>query len=453
MRDKEIRIALPVETKVRELNGKLWLAAHLAGRGYRVALGELSCVKKKLPLLKPHIYIGDSAVHKKSRIELYSKLKQANIVVAVHDTEGGIIYSRDYYKGRLSPEVLKFVGCFLAWGEETAGIFKEVWTETGVVLAAVGNPVFDLLSSGYRQFYQKEQLILSKRFGKFVLINTHFGFYNHYDRQLYVEPLRGKFPGLFEFKRKLFFAFVEAVQKLSEANRKTNFVIRPHPSENFKRYKEIFNDSANVFVEHDLSVHPWALAASLVIHNGCTTGVEAALLGRPVVSYRPVINADWDVYLPNFVSQQAESVRDLQNYLDRYCTPESDCSVELDAEQKDVLERILHLQDGRSAERICDTFELLHLSGDIRIDKLHQKSLIKQSKRLLQNFVTGLKSGLPSTSDNGYAEQKFSRISLEELTVLLDIFKSINPELANVNIAEVGDSENLFWVSRESLSA
>jgi surface carbohydrate biosynthesis protein len=452
MLDKDIRIALPVETKVRELNGKLWLAAHLAGRGYRVALGELSCVKKNLPLLKPHIYIGDSAVHKKSRIELYSQLKQANIVVAVHDTEGGIIYSRDYYKGRLSLEVLKSVGCFLAWGEETADIFKEVWTDKGIVLAAVGNPVFDLLSTSYRQFYQKEKEILSRRFGKFVLINTHFGFYNHYNRELYVEPLREKFPGLFEFKKKLFLAFVEAIQKLCKANKKVNFVIRPHPSENFERYKEIFSDFPNVFVEHDLSVHPWALAASLVLHNGCTTGVEAALLGRPVVSYRPVTDADWDVYLPNFVSQQADNVNELQNSIDRYCTSEADIGVELDAKQKDVLERILYFQDGRSAERICDTFELLQLSDDIRIDKLQQKSLFIQLKRLLQDCRRSLMFCRSSEPDNGYAEQKFSRISLEELTVLLELFKNINPELANVTITEVGDIENLFWVSSESLS-
>lgn len=453
MQEKEIRIALPVETKVRELNGKLWLAAHLAERGYRVALGELSCVKKELPLLKPHIYIGDSAVHKKSRIELYSKLKQANTVVAVHDTEGGIIYSHDYYKGRLSPEVLKSVGCFLAWGDETADILKEVWADKELVLAAVGNPVFDLLSTDYRLFYQKEKKILSKRFGKFVLINTHFGFYNHYDPELYVEPLRGKFPGLFKFKKKLFFAFVEAIQKLSEVNKEINFVIRPHPSENFKRYKEIFRDSGNVFVEHDLSVHPWALAASLVLHNGCTTGVEAALLGRPVVSYRPVTNTDWDVYLPNFVSQQADNVNELQNYIDRYCTPETDVGVELDTTQKDILERILHHQDGRSAERICDTFELLQLSDDIRIDKFQQKSLITQLKRLLHDCRRNFMFCRPPKPDNGYAEQKFSRISLEELTALLDLFKNINPELVNVNIAEVKDIENLFWVSKESISA
>ena len=32
-------VALPVETKVRELEGKCWLAVNLARRGWRVALG------------------------------------------------------------------------------------------------------------------------------------------------------------------------------------------------------------------------------------------------------------------------------------------------------------------------------------------------------------------------------------------------------------------------------
>lgn len=446
MCDKRIRVALPVETKVRELNGKLWLAAHLASRGYRVALGELSCVKKNLPFLKPHIYVGDSAVHKRSRIELYRQLKQANIAVAVHDTEGGIIYSHDYYKGRLSPEVLKYVDCFLAWGQETVGIFNDVWENGGIALAAVGNPAFDLLSTRYRQFYQKEERILSERFRKFVLINTHFGFYNHYDRERYVEPLREKFPGLFEFKQKLFYAFVEAVKELGSANNGINFVVRPHPSENFERYKEIFADYSNVFVEHELSVHPWAIAACLIVHNGCTTGVESALLGRPVVSYRPVTDPDWDVYLPNYVSQQAENVVHLQNYIDRYCSQASDASVELADTKRRVVEKAIHFQDGKSAERICDVFDSLHFSNDICIDRLQKRSLKKLIKKSFHGFKRTLKTCRMTKENKGYAEQKFSRISLLKLVAMLDVFKEMSPGLKNVEIKKLGDIENLYWV-------
>lgn len=449
MTNTKKRVALPIETKVRELNGKLWLAAHLAERGYQVAIGELSNIKKNLSLFKPHIYIGDSAVEKKSRIELYRRLKQANVLVVVHDTEGGIIYSHDYYKGRLSKNVLESVDCFLAWGEETEGIFRDVWEDENIVAAPVGNPAFDLLSSKYRNFYEKETTLLQERFGRFVLVNTHFGFYNHYDRDSYVEPLRGKFPGLFTFKKKLFYAFVDAILNLCEANESINFVIRPHPSEDFSRYRDIFQKSNNVFVEHDLSVHPWAIAASLVFHNGCTTGVEAALLERPVVSYRPVTDDKWDVYLPNFVSQQAETVPELQNYIDTYCTS-SPLEVKLDDEKKRVLQRILHVQDGRSAERICDVFDLLQCSWDIDIDKHPSKSVIKYPKYVLQNVLNRMKKVGVSKTTQGYAKQKFSQITYEELEGLLKIFKSIHPALENVTLARADGCDDIFWVSAES---
>lgn len=441
------RVALPVETKVRELNGKLWLAAHLAKRGYQVALGELSCVKNNLDRLKPHIYVGDSTVFKESRIDLYKRLKQAQVHVAVHDTEGGIIYSHEYFKGRLSKEVLPYVDCFLAWGNETEAILREVWETEGMVLAPVGNPAFDLLSRPYRQFYKIEKDKIIERFGRFVLLNTHFGFYNHFDVEKYVEPLRKKFPGLYRFKKELFFQFVKAVEELSELNSEINFVIRPHPSENFDQYRTLFKNRGNVYIEHDSSVHPWLMAAQLIIHNGCTTGVESALLERPVVTYRPVTNEQWDVYLPNYVSMEAEDTAQLQAYIDQYCSDNLEVNVPLSSIKRKEVENILHFQDGRCAERIADAFDSLKINLDMPIGMINKKSRKSCIKSLLHTIRDRCVSIKGNSQVEGYAAQKFSDISLRELDSLLLKFKEIKAGLNGVTISKIDGVENIFWVS------
>ena len=63
-------------------------------------------------------------------------------------------------------------------------------------------------------------------------------------------------------------------------------IVRPHPSENHEPWVEISEDLPNVKVLYEGSINEWALAADVVIFNNCTTGVEAFLLERPVISYR-----------------------------------------------------------------------------------------------------------------------------------------------------------------------
>ena len=442
------RVALPVETKVRELNGKVWLAATLARRGYKVALGELTNVKLNLDLIRPHIYIGDSAVPKKSRIELYSRLMHANVAVAVHDTEGGIIYSKEYYRGRLSTDVLPYVSCFLAWGNETRSIFEEVWPDGDVVLAVVGNPSFDLLSRRCRSFYATEQAEIEERFGKFVLVNTHFGFYNHFDKAKYIDPVLEKFPGLYEFKRELYHEFVKALHSLHQHRPDINFVIRPHPSERFDSYREEFRGAANVFVQHERSVHPWILAAQAVIHNGCTTGVEAALLEKPVIAYRPVKNEAWDVYLPNYVSDEAFSLAELHRKVDECCREERGITRDLPTDKKAILEDILHTLDGRSVERVADAFDRLDIDECVQIGKLDG---LTRKRRFMSGIrrLFSRKEELRIAGKNDYAKQKFDDLTLEEIESLMSRYKVIDPGLAGVRVESLHDNSGLFWVYSE----
>ena len=66
------------------------------------------------------------------------------------------------------------------------------------------------------------------------------------------------------------------------------------------------------------NVVPWLLSARALIHNGCTTGVEAFELGVPALSYRATVNDTYDngfYRLPNAVSHNCFSFDALRETL------------------------------------------------------------------------------------------------------------------------------------------
>ena len=71
---------------------------------------------------------------------------------------------------------------------------------------------------------------------------------------------------------------------------KNKFIlIRPHPSEVKKSWEAILSKNLkNVGVIDDYTSSEVLNFAELMIHSGCTTGLEAKLLGTPVISFNPL---------------------------------------------------------------------------------------------------------------------------------------------------------------------
>ena len=58
----------------------------------------------------------------------------------------------------------------------------------------------------------------------------------------------------------------------------------------------------NIEMIHRGNVVPWILASTCLLHNGCTTAVEAAVLGKPSITYQRVQSESFDYHLPNGLS-------------------------------------------------------------------------------------------------------------------------------------------------------
>ena len=86
---------------------------------------------------------------------------------------------------------------------------------------------------------------------------------------------------------------VALLHKLSIAFPNKNFVLRPHPCEDPNFYEVVFETAKNVFVDKTGTVHPWLMAADLLVHDCCTTAVESFLAETPIINYRPTEDEDF----------------------------------------------------------------------------------------------------------------------------------------------------------------
>jgi hypothetical protein len=138
------------------------------------------------------------------------------------------------------------------------------------------------------------------------------------------------------------------------------------------------------------------MATRAVIHNGCTTGVEAYTLGVPAISYRPTVNAcyDYGFYrLPNLISHQCFDFGQLRDRLQQILSGKLGVA-DGDA-RKALIANHLAAQDGPLAcERIVEVIEKIgHEMSDSpgrRRFQFMERWLITQGLHALKRFKAKL---------------------------------------------------------------
>ncbi|MDP6344861.1 MAG: hypothetical protein QF578_08675 [Alphaproteobacteria bacterium] len=309
-------LLLPVETKAREFHAKLLLAAVAAEDGFEVLLGEQNAMLHQLRHLPRGLYIDKSIA--RSKTAHFRRLRQRGNRVAAW-CEEGLVYrdKTSYLHERICPESLAEADLFFCWGAVQQQDVAENIDQGREKLVATGNPRFDLLRPGYRDLFAAEARALRERYGDFILINTNFARYNHFNGENFlieVQRQRGAittaeqeafFVAWRDFLGELYRGFAAMLAPLAGAFPERKIILRPHPSENHGRWAEECRDLGNVEVVFEGNVVPWLIAGEVLIHNSCTTGLEGYLLDRPVIAYQPATSEVYDSYLPNVVSERA----------------------------------------------------------------------------------------------------------------------------------------------------
>ena len=301
---------LPVEIKVRELDAKLLLSYYAVKEGYRVIIGEHRMVELASATYPNGIFFS-KGYPKGFRKRIITNAKNNGHMIVELDEEGLILSNTtQYLDDRMRSEMLELVTKEYCWGEFQKETITNVTQEFASKCHIVGHPRFDLLKSKFQPFYEKEVEDIRKKYHDFVLINTRFTLYNSI-----TEKKNQNIDELTLYIKRLYDHFLNLIKDLCVRFPDTNFVVRPHPGENINAYRETFSQHHNVHVIHEGSIVKWLMAAKVIIQNGCTSSIEAFLVGSPIISYIPVTSKEFDVEFPNELGFKAKNTHEVNNIL------------------------------------------------------------------------------------------------------------------------------------------
>ena len=311
MADTAATLMIPVENQVRELDGKLLLACVAAERGFPVVLGSRAYLHFAAGAIPRGVYLAKSM--RSLSDKMFTILRKLGHEIVAFDEEG-LLRPSDarYYKRRMSEVAVRQVEALLAWGPDNAATFERFPAARGVPVHVTGNPRVDMLRPEVRSFYAEQVREIRGRVGRFILLNSNFGLFNHYIPGLRLnapggEPLDEFTATLADHRKMVYAHFREMIPELAAAFSGHTLLIRPHPVESHEPWLELARGHANIVVANDGSVVPWLMACEVLVQNGCQTAIEGALVGTPVVSFRPAKH-ERDVDLIESVSHQAVDV-------------------------------------------------------------------------------------------------------------------------------------------------
>jgi surface carbohydrate biosynthesis protein len=359
------------------------------------------------------------------------------------------------------------VSHLFAWGEDNAELWRQYpQLPAGIPIHVTGNPRGDLLRPEIRTFYQKEAEQIRNTYGQFILINTNFNHVNAFfpsqnlfqpPKKLGEEPRFGQAArgmsreyaqGFRDHKQAVFADFKRLIPALDASFPDYTIVVRPHPTENHEIYHSIAAQCQRVKVTNEGNVVPWLMATRALIHNGCTTGVEAYVMRVPAISFRATVNNYYDdgfYRLPNRLSHQNFDFEQLRQMLQRILSGQRGAASS--AETKALLDRHLAAQNGPLAcERIVDVLikivdEFSRSPGPTWRHRVEGR-LKATHRRLRQSY----KSYLPgSPKSREFQRHRYPVIPPEEFGARLSRFRQILGDDGKLHLEQV--SHKLFKIS------
>jgi surface carbohydrate biosynthesis protein len=359
------RAILPCEIKSREFDSKLLLACFLAERGWTSIVGSRNDIHMKLHRFPRSVYLGKDVRFSSGTIVTMLRLLGYRFLAM--DEEAQFFLSRERYrKARVDDYVLSHAEELFAWGPENALAWQEAPAYKGQPIHLAGNGRIDLLRPEMRGLYDVRSAELNARYGDFILVNTNFGAINHFMGNMSAKvtendkqpAMRGHDNGYLLHRQKLFQMFLELLPEMARQFPKTKIILRPHPAENHDVWRGALKDCPNVEINNEGSVIPWILASKALVHNGCTTGSEAYILGKLTIAYQPIASAEFDLHVPNDLSLSVKESADLFKILHQALQNKLLFEALATVDRRTILTNNVSATDGELAsQRIAGVFD------------------------------------------------------------------------------------------------
>ena len=366
---------LPLEIKARELESKVLLASEASSRGFSAIIGHNSLLQRGLSsgALPPGLYFDKSlSRHKYHRLQ---RLWARGNKIASLDEESGLL-SFDYtsfLRERSCHTTTELASAVFCWGTHDAENWRDAYHQFRNKIFISGSPRVDFWRYDFSGYYKEETARLRERFPNLVLIASNLSGSQSY---LTLKDLlrQGRANGSitdakdeerlivdYNDNDRMRECFISLVKRISEEFPSFNFVVRPHPVEKVDAWSGL-HEKRNVFVIFSGSITPWIQSANVIIHNGCTSAIEARAINKPVIAFEP-FSSRLNREVPNALSFVARTENDVSNALTEMTRRSR---AEAENYKPEITDNILGARfcnlTGRPAvERIIDQIERLEL--------------------------------------------------------------------------------------------
>jgi surface carbohydrate biosynthesis protein len=359
------RVCLIVDHPLRDLEGLVLVAAHLAVNGVEVFLVPMY-QKHEVFTLRPDFVLLNYL--RPAHQTFLTACLAGGIRIGVLDTEGGIRNDFDTFAQQVSG-LLAGVALYCVWGAVQRDILAETAARARVRLVETGSPRYDFAAAPWRDALPDHQL----RGARMVLVNTNFPVVNSRfgSSEREVEALVQVGWNEDTARRRIAQArvameeMIDVVRCVATRCHDAEVICRPHPFEDTTTYERAFRGLPNVRVRQEGSVFEWIAGARVMLHHNCSTAVEAFMmdvepividwLDTPLLTQQPTVD----------VSHRAPSCEVL---IAGVVTSLNGGRLEPTAQTRAARERVtanyFHANDGRSAERVASAIleSLPHLN-------------------------------------------------------------------------------------------
>jgi len=335
-------------------------------------------------------------------------------------------------------------------------------------IVITGNPRVDLWRHELREYFQDKVAEIRAAYGPYILIASNFASVNYFHKLDFVLNQR-KREGMvrsfedeeylrrrYNYKLKLFKKFLELIAVLNKTFPKHKIIIRPHPAEKHDLWEKTAEGLSNVEVIYEDSVTPWILGADALIHDSCTTGIEAYLLDVPVFSYRPYTSQEFDSYLPLAVSHKAFDADSLVKSLKEVLRKKNSNLSEDSKDLSTILTEHIAALDGIFAdERIINSLAKIDIKKQTLYGGKGEASLTKPKvKRFIKEIIKGVFLSIPESIRpfflrerlNAWKNQrkKFPPTDINEIRKDIDKFSAILNRFKKVQVHPI--CKNCFYI-------
>lgn len=431
-----MNIYIPIEIKVRELEGRTLLALAAAERGHTVILGEKkdTIVPALKGILPPGLIHMKSITPHQSMLETLAGFHKHGHKITVQDEESGLLdESYDTFaRLRFSEETISAVDRVCTWGYYDERSLVNMYQNWAHKFSVTGSPRVDFWRKDFSEYYKgtsdadslhgKPYLMIVSNFGGPLNVNPFWNIMARLNKAGYFEREEGRERHEFEnaaYQTKLIGEFIFMIRELASAYPGYHILVRPHPVESIDGWEKLIGDVPGVYVNRDGTISRWIRNAKVIIHNGCTSALEASIAGENRIAYRPIPH-NIEREIPNRVSLNAFSMEELKTYIDEFIAGRKlhESNPEYGNTEQLLRDRFEGIHDVLAADRIVNVWDEIAAESNMENSNPEDLNILKKARNStltgkIKKKIISLKNGLMRKKSNSIKNEKLLKSSFK----------------------------------------